>query len=287
MTSLADENEFVRMCLYGRYGTAKTTSLAHGAHLGHTILVDAEKRLKGGPLRRLGVPVERIEPFREITYEALDQLIWDVKGRLHDDPTSVACLGFDGVDEMVKVFVREVLNRNVARSLKRAAKSGEEASVNRFQIDLDYWGEMSEQLGRILRHTRDLECHLMFTSHERRDIDGDGEVTYGPAATPAVQSDLMGYVDVLGHTKLHLGWYVAEFKPSGKFQAKDTFGVLPATLANPTMDRVVGYVNGSLTVETDPVQQKYLEAVRADMDEMTTSVLAEGEGGGRRRRGRS
>lgn len=282
--SLADETEWARVCLYGRYGTGKTTDLASGAHLGTVVHVDAEKRLKAGPLRRLGIPVERIEPFRDITYEDLDKLIWDVKGRLYDEPGSVACLGVDGVDEIIKVFVRAVLTRNVAKSKARAAKRGEEVDINQFQIDLDYWGEMSEQVGRLLRHTRDLECHLLFTSHERRDIDGDGEVTYGPAATPAVQSDLMGYVDILGHTGLKLGWYVADFSPTGKYQAKDTFGVLPATMANPTMDRIVAYVREELTVETDPIQQKFMEEVAAHASELTDAVLAEGGDSPRRRR---
>jgi hypothetical protein len=285
--NLADENEFARVCLYGRFGTGKTTAMAHAAHLGNVMYIDAEKRIKGGPLRRLGVPIERIEPFRTIEFEALEKLIWDVKGRLHDEPGSIAAVGLDGVDETTKLLVGEVVSDNAEKLIARAEKRGEEIEVNPYFVDRDMWGEMTEQFRRFLRHTKDLDCHLMFTSHERRVQDDDGTVSYGPAATPAVQADLMAYVDIVGHTYLDSDHYVARFAPGTKYEAKDTFGVLPKVMANPTMDRIVAYVREELTPETDEVQLHY-EAHKAYLLETAKDrAAAAGEEGPRRRRSRA
>jgi hypothetical protein len=41
---------------------------------------------------------------------------------------------------------------------------------------------------------------------------------------------------------------------SARYRAKDRFGVLPRVLAEPQFDRVVEYVQGKLTEDTDPLQ---------------------------------
>lgn len=284
--TLADENEWARVCLYGRFGTGKTTDLAYAANLGTVVHIDAEKRLKGGPLRRLGIPIDRIEAHRDITYEALGDLIADVAGRLYDQPGSVAAFNMDSVTEITKLLVGQVLDKNVTKTLARAEKRGEEVEVNPYQIDLDYWGEMTEQMRRLLRHMRDLDCHLGFTAHERRDVDGDGEIVIGPATTPKVQEDLMGYVDIVGHTAMDGVHYVARFNPGTKYQAKDTFGVLPDVMVNPTMSRIIAYVREELTVETDPMQQAYL-AYRQDLADRIKAAALATEGGNARRRART
>lgn len=281
--TLADENEYARVCLYGKYGTGKTTDLAFAAKLGKVVHIDSEKRLKGGPLRRLGVPIDNIEPIRDISYDIINDVIWDTKSRLHDEPGSVAALGMDSVTETTKLLVGQVLDENSTKLIARAEKRGEEADVDPYNIDIDMWGVMTEQMRRILRHMRDLECHLVFTAHERRDIDGDGEVIYGPATTPAVQQDLMGYVDIVGHTYIDNGHYVARFAPGTKYQAKDTFGVLPEVMADPTMDRIVAYVREKITAETDPIQQRYL-AERQKAIERTKEKVGEPDTTRRRRR---
>lgn len=288
MTTLAEENDFARVALYGRYGMGKSTALAHAALLGTTVVVDAEKRLKPGPLRRLGVPVENIEPHRDVSYSMLKNLVRDVSERLYDDPTSVAAVGLDAVDEIVKLMVRQVLEKELGVAQARADKRGEDIVLNPFDIQRDMWGMMTEQLRLVLRDLRDLPCHLVFTSHERRDLDNDGEVVIGPAANPALQADIMGYVDIMGHVRMDNGWYVALFDPGSKYQAKDVFGVLPKTMANPTMDRIVGYIQGTLTPETDLVQQKYLADKAESKIEIASAVMAGGETGSpRRRRGSS
>lgn len=284
--SFADEIEYARVVYYGNYGTGKTTAMAHAAHLGTTLHIDAEQRLKPGPLRRMGVPVDRIERHSSpINYDMLLSLVDTARKRLHDQPGSVAAINLDSMTEICKILVTQVLEKNHNKIRARAARRGEDpGDLNPFQIDLDFWGEMSQQVRTLLRYLRGLDCHLAFSAHVRRDQDGDGQVSYGPATSPAVQQDLMGYADVVIHAYSHLGWFVGRTAPGTKYQAKDAFGVLPPVMANPTMDRIVAYVNEQLTAETDPIQQKYLEAMADATSTVGASATAEIGGRPRRRR---
>src|SRR5690625_8048708 len=57
---------------------------------------------------------------------------------------------------------------------------------------------MSKQFRDLLRKYRDLPCHLILTALERRDVDEDtGQVAYGPALSPGVQKEVLGYIDLV------------------------------------------------------------------------------------------
>jgi hypothetical protein len=300
--SLADENEWARICLYGEWGSGKTTSAAHAAHLGPVRHVDSELRLKGGALRRLGVPTDRIEPFRSISFAALREDIEVVRENLHDqrqwleepdefvdEPTPWAAYVHDSVTEIVKTLLDDVIARNVGEARKRAAKRGEEVKINPFQIDVDYYGEAVQEYRTLLREMRNLDTHLVFTAQERRDTDkNDGVVRIGPGTLPAVQAELMGYCDIVVRTYRQGKYYLGLTEPGTKYMAKDAFGVLPPIMVNPTVDRLVSYMREDLTIDTDPIQQAWLaeqqEAVEA-AGAVAASEAAPSEG--RRRRGRT
>ena len=60
---------------YGDPGTGKTVDLASMARLGKITYIDAEKRLKAGVLRRLGIPVENIDRRVSVSYAMLEDLV--------------------------------------------------------------------------------------------------------------------------------------------------------------------------------------------------------------------
>ena len=74
----------------------------------------------------------------------------------------------------------------------------------------------------------------------------------------------MGYVDVVIHTEIReIGgqqFYIGTTKPVGKYLGKDRFGILPSAMVNPTLNRVVAYVNGDLTQDSDPLQKAARDA---------------------------
>ena len=259
--SLADQREMVKVLYYGDPGSGKTTAMATAANLGNVVYVDAESGLKRGPLTRLGVPVENIEPHNGISFDALEALYWDIKGRLDTDPNAVAAVIIDSVTEAQKILLEQI----VSKAVNKASARGMERDP--FQIDRADWGVNTEQMRRLARRFRDLPCHVAFGALPKREVDDDGSVIYSPALTPAFQTDLMGYVDVVIHTEIReIGgeqFYIGTTKPVGKFLGKDRFGILPSALVNPTLDRVVAYVNGELTQETDPLQKAARDAASA------------------------
>jgi hypothetical protein len=121
-------------------------------------------------------------------------------------------------------------------------------------------------------------------------MDDDGLVSYGPAMSPAVAIDTMGLVDVVGHTAVEqVGtgtFYLASFVPLGRRKAKDRLGVLPPRMVDPSVDRILKYVDGKLDRTQDPRQQAIRDAAEgrtpvsapngSDADAVLESMLAGG-----------
>ena len=250
--SLADSTDVVRAMYYSDPGKGKTTNIASMAHLGHYIHIDAERRLKAGPLRRLGIPVENIEPFTNTTYEGLEQLAFDVQERL-DKGEKIVGIGWDAAGENARQFTQTLVDKAVIR-----ANAANKPRINPFSTEIGDYGDMTEQMRRILRRFRDLNIHLVIAAHVDRTQDEEGGVLVAPAFTPAVYKDMMGYMDLVMHCRVELiegeEEYSALCRHGGRWITKDALGVMPRVLVNPTFDRVLQYVNGTLTSKNDPVQ---------------------------------
>lgn len=269
--TLSDQAQHVKLGYYGDVGTAKTTNLASLARLGKVIAIDSEAGLELEPLRDLGIPTDNIVPFREISYDALDNLHWELRAALDQDPGAIVGVTFDSMTEVVAKLVEQQNDDEYERQLRKLQRRNESTDgLNRFRIDLASWGVMTEQVRRLLRRYRDLPCHLGWSALERRDVDqNDGQVSYGPRVNPGLQGDLVGYVGVVAHTWVdgedHEGneQFVAHTRRTSKYTAKDRFHATPRRMAVPSFERVIRYVSKDLTVETDPVQQAYHEVLRA------------------------
>jgi hypothetical protein len=255
--SLADQTDLARVMYYGDPGKGKTTAAAHMAKLGTVIYIDAENRLKGGPLKALDVPIANIEPHTDVTYDDLMELSFDIQQRIEDGEKIVGIV-WDSATETSRVLLQKLVDDGV----RQAAQAGKERDP--WATQLSDYGSMTEQMRRIIRRFRDLPVHLVITCLPNRDTDEEGSVRIAPALTPAVLRDFMGYMDVVLHMRMELinntEEYSALTKPFGKWEAKDSFGVFPRILINPTFDRVLGYINGDLTADRDPIQKAAKEA---------------------------
>jgi len=250
--TLSDTSDLVRALYYADPGNGKTTAIAHMAKLGYMVHIDPEKRLKAGPLKKLGVPTDNIEPFYDTSYEALEQLAFDLRERLSNGEKIVG-LGWDAAGEAARQFTQTLVDKGVMK----AASVGKER--NPYATELSDYGDMTEQMRRILRRFKDLPIHLALAAHIDRSTDENGAVRLAPAFTPAVGRDMMGYMDVVVHCRIELVDGEEEYsglcRPYGQYTAKDAFGVMPRVLVDPTFDRIVSYVRGDLTSATDPKQQ--------------------------------
>lgn len=267
--SAAELREQANVLFYGDPGSAKTTNLATLANLGRTLHIDAESGVKPAALRKRGIDLSNLEIYPDKTageamsFDGLDDLYWEIKAELEGDPDAYAGVMWDSGTETAKLLLESVVSDAVAK----ADRKGMERDP--FFIDRGDWGVMTEQMRQLIRRYRDLPCHLGISALVRRDQDDDGKVKYGPALSPALQTDVMGYVDIVCRTFTvevpgwgeHGEMFLGRVRAGGKFECKDRFDVLPTTMVEPTMERIIQYINGELTPDTDPLQIEGTQAL--------------------------
>lgn len=265
-TTLQDEIEYVNLMVYGNPGSGKTTDLAHLAKLGPVVFINAEAGLKRTALRQFDLPLENIEIFpakgQTLTFQALDDLFWEIKGKLDADPGAYVGVNWDSITEIHKILLEQVSHKEYDKAVRKAERAGIEPEIDQFFMDRAYYGVMTEQMRQLIRKYRDLPCHIGLSALPRRDLnEKTGDISYGPALTPALQTDLEGFVDIMCHTELDddLEAYIGRFRQVGIKKAKDRFKMLPPVLIDPTFDRIISYVNGTLKEEDDPLQKPIIE----------------------------
>jgi hypothetical protein len=262
---LVDTTTHINALWYGREGSGKTTAVAAMANQGQVLAVNAEAGIKTRPLRELGIKVENIKvwprPGTRITFDGLEALYWQMHAELEEDPAAWAGVFFDSLTEIVQLLLEDI----VKGAVEKATKKGQ--SRDRFFVDRADYGVMSGQVRTLIRRFRDLPCHFAATCLERRDIDDDtSKVLYGPALTPALQNDVLGYMDLVLYVKAEELGEVSEYRaltrPQGRYRAKDRYGATPRVLINPSFERVAAYVTGDLIEADDKEAQASLELHR-------------------------
>ena len=262
--------DHVNMLFYGREGSGKssaTARLVNSRPTGRLLIINAEGGIKKAPLIKRGVDADRVviwpNPKRgeRITHKSLDRLYRKVKADLMEDPESWIGVGFDSITEVYQAVLDDVSSTRIKVLKDKGAEPDE------FFVDISDYGTMSKMIRDLLRKFRDLPCHTVFTALERRDVDKDtGKPQYGPDVTPALQKDVLGYVDIVAMFKAadEDGPYRALTRSNSRYRAKDRFDVLPKVMAEPMGDRIIGYVTGDLDLETDPIQNALSEdAIKA------------------------
>lgn len=269
---LDDTEQFLSAMYYGVEGTGKTTdSLAMSllADPGLVVLINAEGGAKKGALVAMGIDTSRVvmypKPGQRVTFDGLERLFFQLSSQLDRDPSSVLGVVWDSstdiVQELLDQVVEEVMVTQAAiLERNRGQRPGNIKLRDRFDNDRDDYRRMSNQVRSLLRKYRYLPCHFVVTALMRRDEDETTKkVTYGPAVTPGLQSDLLGYVDMVLHCQVaEMGEgsvYFGTTAPTRTHRGKDRHHVLPTELVNPTFDRLVRYLRGELTPDTDPDQK--------------------------------
>jgi hypothetical protein len=272
MTTLADEDEFVRVLYWGNFGTGKTTDMAYLARSGPVKWIRTDKGLKPGPLRRMGVPVENIKPCDELRPDMLLKTVDEWAGELNDKPGSIAGVVLDTATDMIQRRLEDQADSAWKAYVQKCRKQHTEPdrSLRYSAVDdtREWYGTITQEMSRLVRRMTDLPWHVAISAQIRRDVDKDtGHVQYGPAANPAVGGLLVGYCDLVIETQADGQYedgadcFIGHPKPRPGREGKDRFGVLPRILVTPTIDRVIAYVHGDLDFRTDPVQLRYRELI--------------------------
>lgn len=267
---LADLAEPLNVLYYGDGGTGKTTAATAMAHLGKVLVVNAESGVKRKPLSDRGIPVKNIEVFpgkgEELSYDGLEE-----QWQLILESGKYVGVVFDSITELQQALKDQAVQASIAK----ANRMGRER--NRFVVDQDNWREVNEQCRLLIRKYRDLPCHFALTALARREQDSDGAVAYQPGVTPGIQSDLIGWMDVVCHTSVAIvdgdEEFRGLFRAAGKYRGKDRNNAVPRWLVDPTFDRVWGYTEGKIKEGTDAVMKAARErAIRAKNADGAESV---------------
>lgn len=265
-TKLEDVREYLRLLYWGREGSGKTTDSLYVANLGRVLVVNAEGGLKKKRLAELGINIDNImiwpKPGEAITHAGLDAVYREIKADLVKDPDSWVGVVFDSATDIVAGMTGLVSDNRILKVSERGVTVD---AYQRWETDRNDYGVMGRQFMDILRKFRDLQLHFIVTALERRDVDEDtSKVSYGPAVSPALATSLLGYVDIVIRTAEpddSVEYYRGLTKAGGKFRTKDRLHALPRVLVEPTMERVLAYVDGDLTDESDPLQRQIVVKV--------------------------
>lgn len=256
-----DTEEHLNVLYWGREGSGKTIDLAAATQMGKVLFVNAEGGLKKRALLANGVKTENLvifpRPGQPLTYDTLEQAIFRVKSDLMDDPKSWFLFAIDSVTELAQAFTDEAGDDRFEKGMKKNP-AWNPTIGDKFFTDLSDYGTSTKMVRKIVRMLRDLPLHVAMTTLERRDVDEDtSKVAYGPAVGPALQTSLLGYVDVVLYCKApdeDRDYFRAQTKKVGAARAKDRIGILPKVLVNPTFPRLLAYNEGTLVEDSDPVQ---------------------------------
>lgn len=271
MATLAEEDVYVKCLYYGYWGTGKTTDLAHMAKLGPVEFVRPDRGLHAAPLREMGVPVEQINVVKELRPAVLEATSREWAEALEANPGSIAGICLDTATELVARRIEHEVDKAWERTKNSARRNRTEPDeAMRYFVDRDYYQPVTQEVTRLVRHWVDLPCHVGIACQIRRDEDKQtGLAKYSPNVNPAVQGNLIGYMNVVIRTEADGQYedgdkedvFVGHPRASTTYVGKDQFNALPRILVSPTFDRVVAYVGGELNFRTDPVQARYRELV--------------------------
>lgn len=259
--SLEEDTDYYKWLMYGPQGSGKTTAGCKMANHGKILVLRAEGGLKKQALASHGIDVSNIMVFprqqgRRIRKDDLIAVHEQLLSDLEEDPNSWYGVMLDSVTEIHHTLREDASKQRVKRVLNRLTDPKLIAEFDEDFIDRDDYGKMTGQLREILRDFRDLPCHVVFTALQKVDDDTKENV---PAITPALRIDLMGYVDILTAHKGDDDSYRALTRKTDKTHAKDRFNKLPKVWAEPDFDRLIGYMEGTLSA-IDPMQTEFDQA---------------------------
>lgn len=266
------------ICYYGREGTTKTTNALTMANHGRVILVNAESNAKRAALKRRGINVDNItiwpdvDAGEEISFNTLKNLYFALKADIVSDPGYWYGITLDSVTEIIRILISNSRHDEFKRK-----QGTDKARAIVYKEEWDDFNFAKVQIMELLRDFRSLPIHMAFTALELRDKEG----LMGPAANPAMMEHLPGFASILVHcvgrqedpddpdTLVYAGHTVMH-GPKLDFRGKDSLGCLPRVLPEPTFTRILGYAEGELTKENDPVRIALRDAARARKARTTT-----------------
>jgi phage nucleotide-binding protein len=232
---------WIKICVYGRNGTGKTTFAASAT--GKTLIIDCNER------GSLAVRDKQDIDFYPLEYwDQLDWIYWYLKAGQHEYTT----VAIDTVTSLATIGMKWVLGDEYSRDPSRDPQ----------MPDKRHWGKLGEVMKTSIINFRNLPMNVVFCAQERtttlEDEDGGTVQEIHPEISPSPRSTLLAAVDIIGRL------YVAETEKDGKkvserrmlvgphpkYISKDRSGKLPRTVRNPTIAGFLQRIGGTAVART-------------------------------------
>lgn len=244
---------WLNVLIYGEPGAGKTVlsgSASAVPEMSPVLLIDVE----GGSLS-LSERYPNVDLMRVATYEEVRKAGAQLK---KEDCGGYRTIIIDSLSEIAKLSMVMIMKQVIADD---PGRDPDVPSVRE-------WGKNLEQMRRIVRFFRDLDCHVIFTCHETDKKDErTGGFKTGPALSGKLAHEIAGFVDEVFY--LYTKARTIDGKPvvkrflltsgEGSKIAKDRSDKLPLVIDSPTMETVYNTIfkpKAITTTETDTDTEK-------------------------------
>lgn len=264
-SKMSERREVINTLYVGPQKHGKTSDMASLANLGPTAYILFDPGLKRKPLLDLGISVNNIEIFEPKGYDELEEVYWLLAADLTKDAHSWVGICVDSVSEMQSDYLEDSVVLRVEKEKKKSSQNIE--NLNPYWISRDDYGAWTMQARKLLTKFRDLPCHTAYSALEKREVTGHGAKLV-PLVSPAFRSEFLGWPDVIAHKVMAENplspnpdgiEYLGIMRSVGMYCGGDRLHMTPKVMANPTMERLIGLLEGTLDLDNDPHQLAYLK----------------------------
>lgn len=275
--TLAKRKSYYNIGLYGREGTGKTAQACMLSIMVPIVVINADTNtVKLAALKEHGIDPDRVnlwppegtEAQYLTSHNAMMALQWKLRERAKKDPGSFGIV-FDGSGKVARAFCAEARDEAIARELEKDPRDQKQDRLDPEKIQWDDWRVGTERFMQLIDLFCTMPVHFVVTVGEREDPNEFDEPEYGPGYSPSMQGQFLHAVDVIVRTRcipLQIGdnaytdtkyVFIGQVWPSGNDRVKDSFHSFPPTVVNPNPLRLLAYISGDLTRETDEQQKEW------------------------------
>lgn len=182
--------------------------------------------------------VRTMTEARQIFNTLYDSVNWEA-----DEPTlPYKSIVVDTLSELAKLDMREIM--------KKVAQ--ENPKMNEYVPSQREYLISGERVREIVRHYRDLPCHVIFLCHSDDRKDNQNRTVFFPQFSGRLRHDIAGFIDVVGYMyadidKDRTERYLQVTK-TRTVSAKDRTNKLGGVVANPTLPDIWDAIQGNGTV---------------------------------------